>query len=65
VYLEIGKKTSKWINTTIWNFKGLGRKKEDIQEFADRCKGLTQKIICTVDDPKALRIHSENAECKL
>jgi len=35
---------------------------ESIQEFADRCSALTQKIICRVDDPVAERIHYENAD---
>ena len=30
---------------------------ESIQEFADRCRALAQKIVCKVDDPVAQRIH--------
>ena len=37
-------------------------KKEIPQEFADRCRGLAQKIIVEIDDPVAQRIHRENAE---
>ena len=35
---------------------------ETPQEFADRCRALSQKIICIVDNPLAQRIHCENAE---
>jgi hypothetical protein len=35
------------------------------QEFADRCKGLAQKIMGKTDDPVARRIHRENAACML
>ena len=35
---------------------------ETPREFADRCRALSQKIICKVDDPLAQRIHCENAE---
>ena len=35
---------------------------ETPQEFADRCRTLSQKIICIVDDPLAQRIHCETAE---
>jgi len=37
-------------------------KNESPQEFADRCSGLSQKIMCIVDDPVAQRIHREKAE---
>ena len=37
-------------------------KNESPQEFADRCRGLSQKVMCKVDDPVAQRIHGENAE---
>ena len=36
-------------------------KNESPQEFADRCRGLSQKVMCKVDDPVAQRIHRENA----
>jgi hypothetical protein len=32
------------------------------QEFADRCKGLAQKVMVKTDDPLAQRVHHENAE---
>jgi hypothetical protein len=35
---------------------------ETPQEFADRCRALSQKIICKVNDPLAQSIHYENAE---
>jgi hypothetical protein len=35
---------------------------ESPQEFADRCRGLDQKILCMTGDPVAQRIHRENAE---
>jgi hypothetical protein len=34
---------------------------ESIQEFADRCRALAQKIVSKVSDPVAQRIHYENA----
>jgi hypothetical protein len=37
-------------------------KNEGPQEFADRCRGLAQKVMCKVNDPVAQRIHRENAE---
>ena len=35
---------------------------ETPSEFADRCRALSQKIVCKVADPLAQRIHFENAE---
>jgi len=35
---------------------------ESIQEFADRCRTLAQKIVRKVDDPAAQRIHHENLD---
>jgi len=35
---------------------------ESIQEFADRCRALAQKIFCRVDEPVVQRIHYENAD---
>ena len=40
-------------------------RKESPQEFADGCRGLAQKMMVKTDDPVALRIHCENAECML
>ena len=37
-------------------------KNEDPQEFADRCRGLAQKVMGRDSDPIAQRIHRENAE---
>ena len=39
-------------------------KNEDPQQFADRCRELSQKM-CGVDDPLAQRIHNKIAERKL
>ena len=41
------------------------RKNESPREFADRCKGLAQKVMRKIDDPVAQRIHRENADCIL
>ena len=35
---------------------------ESPQEFADRCRTLSQKIVWKVDDPVVQRIHNENAD---
>ena len=35
---------------------------ESPQEFADRCRALSQKIVCKVDGPVVQRIHNENAD---
>jgi len=40
-------------------------KNESPQEFADRYRGLSQKVMCQVDDPMAQHIHRKNAECVL
>jgi len=37
-------------------------KNEDPQEFADRCRGLAQKVMGRDSDPIAQRIHRKNAE---
>jgi len=37
-------------------------KNEDPQEFADRCRGLAQKVMGRDRDPTVQRIHRENAE---
>ena len=37
-------------------------KNEDQQKFADRCRALSQKILCRVNGPLAQRTHNENAE---
>ena len=34
----------------------------DAQQFADRCKALSQKILCKSNEPVAQQIHQENAE---
>ena len=45
------------------NYKPRNKKKnEDPQEFADRCRGLAQKVMGRGSDPIAQRIHRENAE---
>jgi len=38
------------------------KKNDSPQQFADRCRGLSQKILCKTRDPVAQRIHRENAE---
>jgi hypothetical protein len=35
---------------------------ESLQEFADRCKGLAQKIIGKTDEPVVRRVHRKHAE---
>lgn len=37
-------------------------KGESPKEFADRCRGLAQKVMAKTDDPLAQRVHRENAE---
>ena len=37
-------------------------KNKGVQEFADRCKALAQRVMSKVNDPVAQRIHRENAE---
>jgi hypothetical protein len=37
-------------------------KNEEPLEFADRCKGLAQKVMSKVNDPRAQQIHRENAD---
>jgi len=32
------------------------------QQFADRCRALSQKVVCKISDPVAQRIHRENAK---
>ena len=38
------------------------KKNESPQQFADRYRALSQKIMCKTSDPVAQRIHRENAE---
>jgi hypothetical protein len=38
------------------------KKNESPRDFRDGCRGLTQKVMCKVDDPAAQRIHRENAD---
>jgi hypothetical protein len=35
---------------------------DEPQEFADRCRGLSQKIMCKVSDPLVQQIHYENSK---
>ena len=35
---------------------------ESVQDFADRCRALAQKLICKVEDPAMQRIHQENSD---
>jgi hypothetical protein len=37
-------------------------RKEISHEFADRCRALSQKIVCKVDDPLAQATYYQNAE---
>jgi len=41
------------------------KKNESPQQFADRCRALSQKIMCKTSDPVAQSIHRENAELML
>jgi len=54
------------VHTDQYNFMKLQtarqKKGESPQEFADRCRGLAQKILCKTDEPVEQRIHQENAE---
>ena len=38
------------------------KKNESPQHFVDRCRAVSQKIMCKTSDPVAQRIHRENAE---
>ena len=38
------------------------RRNEGPQEFAYRCRALTQKLVCKEDDLQGQRVHQENAE---
>ena len=38
------------------------KKNESPQQFSDRCRALSQKIMCKTSDPVAQCIHRENAE---
>jgi hypothetical protein len=54
------------VHTDQYHFMNLqtarqGRN-ETLQEFADRCRALSQKIVCKVEDPLAQAIHYQNAE---
>jgi hypothetical protein len=54
------------VHTDQYHFMNLqtarqGRN-ETPQEFADRCRALSQKIVCKVDDPLAQAIHYHNAK---
>jgi len=37
-------------------------KNDGLLEFADRCKGLAQKVMSKVNEPRAQQIHRENAD---
>ena len=54
------------VHTDQYHFTQLHTARQDrdesSQEFADRCRGLSQKIVCKVDYTLAQRIHYENAE---
>ena len=41
---------------------GIQGRNESPQEFPDRCRELSQKIVCKVDDPVVQHIHKENAD---
>ena len=40
-------------------------KNENLQEYADRCRVLSQKVKCKVVDHVSQRVHNENAEYML
>ena len=49
-------------NSTSCSYRLHDKKNESPREFADRCRGLAQKVMCKVDDSTAQRIHRENAD---
>ena len=68
----------KWDNSKVRLVRGLRtriqtsftlcsyiQENESPRDFADRCKGLAQKVMRKVDDPEGQRIHRENADRKL
>jgi hypothetical protein len=40
-------------------------KNEDAQQFSDRCRALSQNLLCKTNDPIVQQIHQENAELML
>ena len=56
-FKEVFRKRYKDINTDQFHFMKLQTarqgKNEDPQQFADRCRALSQKILCRVNDPLA------------
>ena len=65
-FKEAFRKRYKDVHTDHFHFMKLQTarqaKNEDPLQFADRCRGLAQKIIRKVDDPVVQRVHNENAE---
>ena len=63
---EVFRKWYKDVHTDQFHFMKLQTarqgKNEDPQQFADRCRALSQKILCGVNDPLAQHKHNENAE---
>lgn len=49
------------INNTLRNYRQTREERKPL-DFADRRRGLSQKILCKVDDRLVQRIHRENAE---
>ena len=54
------------VHTDQYHFTQLHTARQDrdesSQEFANRCRGLSQKLVRKVDDLLAQRIHYENAQ---
>ena len=65
-FKEVFRKRYKYVHTDQFHFMKLQTarqgKNEDSQPFADRCRALSQKIMCGVNDPLAQRMHNENDE---
>src|SRR5215469_4346225 len=65
-FKELFRNRYKDVHTDQYHFMRLQTarqaKNEDPLQFADRCRGLAQKITCKAEDPVAQRVHNENAE---
>jgi hypothetical protein len=45
---------------SLYEITGGTTGQKDTREFADRCRALSQKVVCKVNDPIAQQIHHEN-----
>jgi len=65
-FTEVFRQRYKDVHTDQYHYARLQiarqGKNESPQEFADRCRTVTQRITCHSDDPVAQRVHRENAE---